>query len=198
MRYLLLLLAILTVAPRASVAQVTPSIDQLIELKRPQVTAISPDGTLVAYVVRETNWDDNAYETEIWVADAKLGTTRQLTNSPKSSSAPAWSPDGKRLAFLSDRSGKRQLYTIDPAGGEAAALTTAEDGVSAFEWSPDGARIAFTMRDPAASTLKERVDKLGDFDVIDAGPLIDLTYDCVRTPDGGSTPADSLFDNGFD
>lgn len=170
MRYLPTFLAILSFAPCVSEATPSdgaPTIDQLIELKRAQTTAISPDGEHIAYVVRETNWGENAFETEIWMADAKQGTARQLTNSPKSSNAPAWSKDGRRLAFLSDRTGKRQLYTIDPAGGEAAPLTTGEEAVSAFEWSPDGTQIAFTMRDPSDAQIKERSDKLGEFDVID-------------------------------
>ena len=72
---------------------------------------------MVAYTVRETNWDDNEYETEIWLGTRRE--TRQLTSGRKSSLQPAWSPDGKWLAFISDRDGKRQLYRIAIAGGEA-------------------------------------------------------------------------------
>ena len=57
--------------PATAVA--TPTIDQLISLKRAGSPAISPDGQWVAYTVRETNWDDNNYHTEIWLADAKTG-----------------------------------------------------------------------------------------------------------------------------
>src|SRR5215470_6282681 len=79
------------------------TVDQVLSLKRAGAPQISPDGRLVAYTVQETNWDDNAYETEIWLADAQGGGPRQLTNGKKSSSAPAWSPDSTRLAFISDR-----------------------------------------------------------------------------------------------
>src|SRR5439155_558394 len=99
-------------------------------------------------------WDDDAYDTQIWLGDVRDGRTRQLTSSKKSSSSPAWSPDGSRLAFISDRTEKRQIYVINPLGGEADALTTVEDGVTNFGWapdgpdtrpvwSPDGSRIAF-------------------------------------------------------
>ena len=47
-----------------------PTVDQILSLKRAGSPEISPDGRWVAYTVRETNWDDNAYETEIWLADA--------------------------------------------------------------------------------------------------------------------------------
>ena len=91
-----------------------PSIDDLINLKRVGAPAISPDGRQVAYTIRETNWDDNAYETEIWLADANTGQSRQLTNARKSSSQPAWSHDGAWLGFISDRDGKRQILIAIP------------------------------------------------------------------------------------
>ena len=96
-------------APMA-LPRVAPTVDQILSLKRAGSPEISPDGRWVAYTVRETNWDDNAYETEIWLADAATGTSRQLTNAKKSSQSPAWSPDGSRLAFISDRTDKRQIY----------------------------------------------------------------------------------------
>jgi Tol biopolymer transport system component len=101
-----------------------PTVDQILSLKRVGSPEISPDGRSVAYTIRETNWDDNAYETEIWLADIATGAAHQLTNARKSSQSPAWSPDGSKIAFISDRTDKRQLYVISPQGGEAEALTT--------------------------------------------------------------------------
>ena len=66
-------------APSA-LPRVAPTADQILSLKRVGSPDISPDGRWVAYTVRETNWDDNAYETEIWLADAATGAARQLTN----------------------------------------------------------------------------------------------------------------------
>ena len=100
-----------------------PSVDQILSLKRAGSPELSPDGRYVAYTMRATNWDENAYETQILLADAVTGATRQLTHGKKSSQSPAWSPDGSRLAFISDRTDKRQIYVINPAGGEADALT---------------------------------------------------------------------------
>ncbi|MFI5177978.1 MAG: prolyl oligopeptidase family serine peptidase [Vicinamibacterales bacterium] len=161
---LLLLSTPVRSAPPAAASY--PTIDDVISLKRVGSPVISPDGRLVAYTVRETNWDDDRYETEIWLADVAAGTTRQLTNAPKSSSAPAWSPDGRRIAFSSDRTDKRQVYVIDPAGGEAVKLTSNEDGVGGFRWSPDGVSIAFTAGDPQSDALKTREKTYGQFDVI--------------------------------
>ena len=147
--------------------KVAPTIDQILSLERADSPEISPDGRWVAYTVRHTNWEDNAYDTQIWLADARDGRTRQLTASKKSSSSPAWSPDGTSLAFISDRTEKRQIYIINPLGGEADALTTVEDGVTSFEWSPDGSRIAFAATEPKAAALKDREKKYGEFQVID-------------------------------
>ena len=125
-----------------------------------------PDGTLVAYVVRETNWDDNAYETEIWLADAGSGERAAAHEREEVPDAPACSPDGKRLAFVSDRGDKRQVYLIDPSGGEAEALTTAEEGVTAFAWSPDGSAHRLHCADPKTEAMKEREKKYGEYEVV--------------------------------
>jgi len=150
----------------AAQAPATPSIDDLINLKRVGSPAISPNGRQVAYTLREANWDENAYETEIWIGDG-TGQARQVTNGRKSSMQPAWSPDGAWLAFVSDRDGKRQLYRIAPGGGEAERLTTTEEGVTNFAWAPSGREIAFTMTDPISTAIKEREKQWGDIRIED-------------------------------
>ena len=147
--------------------RVAPTVDQVLSLKRAGSPEISPDGRWVAYTVRETNWDDNAYETEIWLADAATAVTRQLTNAKKSSQSPAWSPDGSKLAFISDRTDKRQIYLISPQGGEAEALTSVEDGVTSFAWSPDGRTIAYTATEAKPTAIKDRDQKYGEFLVVE-------------------------------
>src|ERR1044071_9199474 len=102
----------------------TPTVDQSLELKSAFGPRISPDGRFIAYQVQETNWTENAFETEIWIAVTATGERYQLTNRKKSSNSPQWSPDTKRIAFASDRDGKRQIYLIAPSGGEAIQITT--------------------------------------------------------------------------
>ena len=87
MRLLVAVVSLLiTVVPAsAQTAGTAPTIDDLISLKRVGSPTMSPDGRFVAYTVRETNWDDNLYKTEIWLADAQSGETRQLTNSSSAS-----------------------------------------------------------------------------------------------------------------
>ncbi len=160
-----LTLALLLVSSASAVEVAAQSIDDLIALKRTSGTpAISPDGQWVAYAVRETNWVDNSYETEIWLADTRVaGSGRQLTNAAKSSLQPAFSPDGKWIAFISDRSDTRQLYRLPLDGGEAEALTRGSEGVTAFAWAPDGTRLAYTMTDPVTAAMKERTEKYGEY-----------------------------------
>jgi dipeptidyl aminopeptidase/acylaminoacyl peptidase len=144
-----------------------PSIDDIINLKRVGAPAMSPNGQHVAYTIRETNWDENAYETEIWIADVATGQSRQVTNSRKSSTQPAFSPDGAWLGFVSDRDGKRQVYRIALRGGEAEKLTSAEEGVSNFAWSPNAKEIAYTMIDPQSAEMREREKRWGDVKIED-------------------------------
>jgi Tol biopolymer transport system component len=99
----------LVLAASIAAAESRPTVDDLVSLRRPASPAISPDGRLVAYVVRETNWTDDEYQNQIWLADVATGAFRQLTRAKKSSDAPAFSPDGAFIGFLSDRAGKRQV-----------------------------------------------------------------------------------------
>ena len=149
-------------------AQTTPTIERSLNLRSAGGPRISPDGRYVAYQVQKTNWEENAFETEIWIAVTSTGESYRLTNAKKSSSNPQWSPDSKRVAFISDREGKRQIYLIAPTGGESMQLTNVETGVSTMNWSPDGRRIAFTAGDAESKARKERKEKYGDFEVVQA------------------------------
>ena len=90
----------------------------------------------------------------------------QLTSGKKSSSSPRWSPDGKELAFLSDRDGKKQIYLIVPTGGEARQVSKAETAVIAFKWMPDGKSLVYTAADADTKALKDRKDKYGEFEIV--------------------------------
>jgi dipeptidyl aminopeptidase/acylaminoacyl peptidase len=158
---------LLTAIGVSTQAQPGPSIDDVLNLKRVGGPVISANGQLVAYTMRETNWDENAYETEIWIADASSGQSRQLTNARKSSTQPAFSADGAWLGFISDRDGKRQVYRMPLRGGEAEKLTSADEGVNSFAWSPGSQQIAFTMTDGASDAIKEREKRWGDIKIED-------------------------------
>jgi dipeptidyl aminopeptidase/acylaminoacyl peptidase len=164
--FLTSLIAIIVGAFAVDCAAQTPTIEQSLNLKSASAPSISPDGRYVAYQVQKTNWEENAFETELWIAVTSTGQRYQLTNSKKSNTNPRWSPDSKRIAFISDRDGKRQIYLIAPNGGEAIPLTSLENGVSSIEWSPDGSHIAFTAADPESKARKDRKEKYGEFEVV--------------------------------
>ena len=88
----------------------TPTIDESLSLRRLDYARISPDGKLVAYGVRQTNWKDNEYSSQIWIADVATGKSYQLTRGKKSAGQPEWSPDGHWLAFVT----AREAAAIEP------------------------------------------------------------------------------------
>ncbi len=108
--------ALLLAAVPAFAAGSTPAIDESLSMKSVAGPQISPDGRYVAYIVNQTNWDDDEFVQQIWIAVPSTGQRYQLTAGKKNSNAPQWAPDSRRLAFLSDRDGKRQIYLIAPGG----------------------------------------------------------------------------------
>lgn len=106
---------------------------------------ISPDGRLAVYVSQLADLEANKNRTALKLVDLTTGRVRSLT-AGLGDRHPRWSPDGKLLAFVSERSGKAQLHIIDPTGGEARAIATEQTPDSAPVWSPDGAWLAFTAQ----------------------------------------------------
>jgi dipeptidyl aminopeptidase/acylaminoacyl peptidase len=143
-----------------------PTIEQSLSMKSASGARVSPDGHWVVYEIARTNWEENAFERDLWIVPASGGEAHQLTRGKKSSSGAEWSPDSQWIAFGSDRDGKRQIYLISPEGGEARPLTKLENGVSSFAWSPDGKRIAFTATDPESKVMKDRKEKYGEYEVV--------------------------------
>ncbi|HUZ85082.1 MAG TPA: prolyl oligopeptidase family serine peptidase, partial [Gaiellales bacterium] len=116
-------------------------VDRQVAISSP---AVAPDGRRVVYVRRTV--ERGGYRSGLWIVPAAGGRARRLTGGAHSDSCPSWSPDGTRIAFLSDRDGGvRRLYLIDPDGGEAELVCGAGDGLAAWPpaFSPDGRRIAF-------------------------------------------------------
>ncbi len=113
-------------------------------------TAVSPDGSLVAYVVREPvmEAEKSEYLSHIWLASADGSANRQFTRGEKSATSPRFSPDGSLLAFTSSRSGETQVWVMPVSGGEAWQVTDSDNGVGSFRWSPDGSRVAYSRTDP--------------------------------------------------
>jgi len=115
----------------------------LISLHRVGEPQISPDGNWIAYSVATPDLEANRSVRDIWVVAAGGGgEARQLTRGGSDTRA-RWSPDGKKLAFISGRSGTPQIYWIALDGGEATRLTSISTGADNELWSPDGKTVAF-------------------------------------------------------
>jgi dipeptidyl aminopeptidase/acylaminoacyl peptidase len=153
---------------------------QMMQVKRIGRVDVSPDGKRVVYAVREAVLADgkSEYLSHIHLANADGSGTTQLTKGPKSCDEPQWSSDGKLIAFLSTRSGKRNLWLIGPAGGEPTQLTDSQSAVTSFKWLPNSKRIAFTRN--SGTTQKEEKSKKqkDDARVVDENVTMSSLY-CV-------------------
>ncbi|MDP2873495.1 MAG: S9 family peptidase [Bacillota bacterium] len=157
--------------------------EDLLRIKFLGQVAVSPDGRRAAYVVTTTDRDKDAYRSTIHLLDLASGESRPFTAGNHKDSQPQWSPDGHRIAFLSDRSGKNQIWLIDTGGGEAQQLTRLAKGVGDPVWSPDGEFLAFTSRvktgEEPAEESKEKdkeKDKERDKDKSDVRVITRLKY----------------------
>jgi dipeptidyl aminopeptidase/acylaminoacyl peptidase len=117
--------------------------EDMMKLHRLSEPAISADGKWIAYAVSTPEMDANRNASKVWIVSTAGGEAVQVTQSGHDNS-PAWSPDGKTLAFISSRSGDSQIYLLSMEGGEAKKLTALSTGADLFQWSPDGKTIAFT------------------------------------------------------
>jgi dipeptidyl aminopeptidase/acylaminoacyl peptidase len=121
-------------------------------LQSPGIPTLSPDGTRAVVTVSRVDLDEDDYRSRLWLVDTTGATPpRPLTEGPKDS-APAWSPDGRWIAFLrAEKDGKPQLHVLPADLGDARRVTTDEQhplGAGAPRWSPDSTRLAYTARIP--------------------------------------------------
>jgi Tol biopolymer transport system component len=142
-----------------------PTNDELLSLETLGAPTLSPLGDLVVFTVTSTDWEQDSFVSQLWLAPADGSSPpRQLTTDKSGASGPQWSPDGTYITFVASRGGaKPQLYALPVAGGEAVCLTAADRGVSGHAWSPDGSTIAFLAMEPETEAWKERKDTFGDF-----------------------------------
>ncbi|MFJ1883818.1 S9 family peptidase [Streptomyces sp. NPDC088137] len=135
-------------------------IEDLYRFEIPGDPALSPDGERVAYTLATQDAGNDRVIRSIWEVRAGGGPARRLTHGP-ADTAPRWSPDGARLAFL--RAGRLHLLSAD--GGEAVPITTPDRcpaGVGVPVWSPDGTRIAFAAPETRrADSAPVVIDALG-------------------------------------
>ena len=117
-------------------------------VKRVGAPALSPDGRQAVVSVQEWSIEKNKPTASLWLVDVARATTRRLTAGTGSDTAPAWSPDGGRIAFTSKRGEDEAaaLYVIPVAGGEAEKLVELPMGIAIPAWLPDGKGIVFATQ----------------------------------------------------
>lgn len=164
---ILLIFFVISVSAQERSAIPGPSFEEAISIRSAGGPVVSPDGRSIAFGVRTTDWKNNRYDNEIWLVrdgEEPFQLTRAMNGG---SSSPRWSPNGKWIAFLSDREGKDQIYLIRHDGGEAQKITEVEEGINSFEWAPDGTQILFAKRVPKKDD-EDREKRFGKYAMEDA------------------------------
>ncbi len=133
--------------------------------------ALSPDGSQLAF----------SWRGDIWVAAAAGGAARQLTNHLAYEAQPRWSPDGRELAFMSDRNGNADLFVVAAAGGVPERLTTHSDYDELYDWSADGKTLYFGSNRESREFLLYAVPRAGGRPV---RVVHDQAWSARLSPDG--------------
>lgn len=179
-RLLVFVLLVILAAPAS--AQPAPfTAEAMWSLDRLGTPAVSPDGRLAVVPVTRYDIPENKALTDLWLIPMAGGPARQLTSDPASDSQPAFSPDGKWIAFVSRRGDDKanQIYVIAIDGGEARRVTNVPTGAEVPRWFPDSRRIAFITSiwpdlvrwEDQAARLKEREESKVSARVWEKAPI---------------------------
>ena len=136
---LALAISLFALAPIASAQNSRFPIDELLKVRRIGDAQVSPDGSRVAFTIGDVNYDANRVLTQIYLMPIGGGSMQQLTKGESSSTSPRWSPDGKKIAFVTGG----QIWVMDADGDDKEQVTKISTGASGPVWSPDGRLIAF-------------------------------------------------------
>lgn len=141
--------------------------DDLYQLKLVADPQLSPDGQLLIFPVQRVDRNTEKKYYDLWLANTETGALQQFTYGDYSDTHPRWSPDGRFIAFFSNRQNEKQmqLYVMPVAGGEARPVTDMQGSFAGFEWSPDGTQFVtqFRKKDETAVAREkdEQKKKLG-------------------------------------
>jgi dipeptidyl aminopeptidase/acylaminoacyl peptidase len=207
----LLALAILTSTFAFAADKPKLTLDEFFNFVDYPAVKLSPDGQAVVICAERADWGQNIFRKDLWLyRDSGL---TQLTRSGRDSD-PQWSPDGKWIAFLSDRKvlgddadkaepkdETTQLYVISPTGGEAIPVTTGEEEVHAFAWASNSKSLYFSTRQPLTKDQKDAhkkdwkdVIRYRDGERGDTVFSIDVAGAMAKAQSLGTVPADDSND----
>jgi dipeptidyl aminopeptidase/acylaminoacyl peptidase len=143
---LVVVLASLFVLSPASAQQKARLLDKdtFMNMESVSSPAISPDGRQIVFTREWIDAVKDQSRTNLWIVNTDASRVHELTSGAWRDSSPVWSPDGKRIAFLSDRDGTTQLHVLYVDTGAVAQLTHLERAPGSVRWSPDGKQVVFT------------------------------------------------------
>jgi dipeptidyl aminopeptidase/acylaminoacyl peptidase len=120
------------------------TMETYMEMESIRGPQISPDGKQIIFSRGYVDKMNDRSRSNLWIVDVAGQRIRELTHGDWSDSSPVWSPDGEKIAFISDRDGTRQIHVMWLDTREVAQLTHLTEGAGNLKWSPDGKHIAFT------------------------------------------------------
>jgi dipeptidyl aminopeptidase/acylaminoacyl peptidase len=129
--------------PAQNAAHKLTAMDEF-QLQVPTDPQISPDGKKIVYVRRFADPMTDRRYSNLWIINSDGTDHRPITNGNRSDTSPRWSPDGTRVAYLSDADGKQQIYVRWMDSGQTARITNLEQSPDAIVWSPDGKMLSFS------------------------------------------------------
>lgn len=151
------------------------TIKDMLSIKVVSQMDVSPDGKSIVFVLSKADFEESKYKTDLYLVSTESGEVRQLTFSNEDERNPKFSPDGRFIAFISNRKSdpqeketKNQIWLLPVDGGEAFKLTNAPEGVISFQWMPDGKNILYLTQEtlPKPEKEKKERDKKLKFDPI--------------------------------
>lgn len=145
--------------------------EDLYELKTVNDPQFSPDGSKYVFVETEINKDKHEYNSHLYVGTVE-GKVTQWTFGDVRDGSPRWSPNGESIAFVSNRSGKQQIYCLHTNGGEPKQITYCANGARNPIWSPDGSKILFTTSLAHDESVTDKEKKKKDEDEKKLEPMV--------------------------
>ncbi|MDX2048502.1 MAG: prolyl oligopeptidase family serine peptidase, partial [Chitinophagaceae bacterium] len=138
-------------------------VTDLLKIKSMGSVALNDDGSKAVFTVTSIEPEDNnkweyKYVTQLWIATTDGSSApRQLTFAKEGASQPAWSPDGKQIAFVRTADGKPQVFVLSFDGGEPMQLTKYKYGAFSPQWSTDGKQLLFMSNIPLKDLLTDSI-----------------------------------------